>query len=29
MMLYTGNNGITKGFAEGDTAAEKIMSVKY
>ena len=23
MMLYTGNNGITKGFAEGDTAAEK------
>lgn len=22
-MLYTGNNGITKGFAEGDTAAEK------
>lgn len=29
MMLYTGNNGITKGFAEGDTAAEKIMLVKY
>ena len=23
MMLYTGNNGISKGFAEGDTAAEK------
>ena len=23
MMLYTGNNGITKGFADGDTAAEK------
>ena len=23
MMLYTGNNGINKGFAEGDTAAEK------
>ena len=23
MMLYTGNNGITKGFAEGDTTAEK------
>ena len=23
MMLYTGNNGITKGFAEGDTAVEK------
>lgn len=23
MMLYTGNNGITKGFAKGDTAAEK------
>ena len=23
MMLYTGNNGITKGFAEGDTATEK------
>lgn len=23
MMLYTCNNGITKGFAEGDTAAEK------
>ena len=23
MMLYTDNNGITKGFAEGDTAAEK------
>ena len=23
MILYTGNNGITKGFAEGDTAAEK------
>ena len=23
MMLYTGNNGITKGFAEGDTAADK------
>ena len=22
-MLYTGNNGISKGFAEGDTAAEK------
>lgn len=29
MMLYTGNNGISKGFAEGDTAAEKIMSAKY
>ena len=23
MMLYTGNNGITKGFAEGDAAADK------
>ena len=23
MMLYTGNNGISKGFAEGDTAADK------
>lgn len=23
MMLYTGNNGITKGFDDGDTAAEK------
>ena len=23
MMLYTGNNGISKGFAEGDTVAEK------
>ena len=23
MMLYTGNNGINKGFAEGDTAVEK------
>lgn len=23
MMLYTGNNGISKGFTEGDTAAEK------
>ena len=23
MMLYTGNNGISKGFAEGDTATEK------
>ena len=23
MMLYTGNNGISKGFADGDTAAEK------
>ena len=23
MMLYTGNNGITKGFAEGDVAADK------
>ena len=23
MMLYTGSNGITKGFAEGDSAAEK------
>ena len=23
MMLYTGNNGISKGFDEGDTAAEK------
>ncbi len=23
MMLYTGNNGISKGFAEGDAAAEK------
>ena len=23
MMLYTGNNGISKGFAEGDIAAEK------
>ena len=23
MMLYTGNNGISKGFAKGDTAAEK------
>lgn len=29
MMLYTGNNGISKGFDDGDTAAEKIMSAKY
>lgn len=28
MMLYTGNNGITKGLAEGDAAADKNKSAK-